>query len=149
MRWSSDFLIGLSFFDEQAIVVIAVVCAVIVASLARSAVGVALSVVAGAAVAAVSGRIRLQALAGLSAVQLADNRSYLIRLDAHPGVLDGAPGLLLARSGLPNGVLAQWTIVRGSLLYLISVDRAPAWPQDSPYLQNAFAYMLHSWQWTS
>ena len=300
VRWSLDFLIGLSFFDEQAIVVIAVVCAVIVASRARSAVGVALSVVAGAAVAAVSGlalpevrsmdhcfaslsiqyahppsggcltspntlalrqvvlgaalvsivfvpaaygagmllrrrirrrrrpagaralgwlaaaaavaaavtgaalwepgasaqgiqpagsigrdgwirgpgydvrlipnwyalgqgprsglisftypdggRIRLQTLADLNPVQLADNRSNLIQLGAHPGVLDGAPGLFLARSGLPHGVLAQWTIVRGSLLYLIWVDRAPAWPQDSPYLQNAFTYMLHSWQWTS
>jgi hypothetical protein len=298
VRWSLDFLIGLSFFDEQAIVVIAVVCAVIVASRARSAVGVALSVVAGAGVAAVSGlalpevrsmgdcfsslsiqyahppsggcltspntlalrevvlgaalvsivfvpaaygagmllrrgtrrrpaaaralgwlaagvavaavvagtalwepgasahgiqpagsigrdgwirgpgydvrlipnwyalgqgprsglitftfpdggRIRLQTLADVNPVQLADNRSNLIRLGAHPGVLDGAPGLLLARSGLPNGVLAQWTIVRGSLLYLIWVNRAPAWPQDSPYLQNAFTYMLHSWQWTS
>ncbi len=300
VRWSSDFLTGLFFFDEQAIVVIAVVCTVIVASRARSAVGVALSVVAGAGVAAVSGlalpevrsmgdcftslsiqyanppsggcltspntlalrevvlgtalvsivfvpaaygagmllrrrirrrrrpagaralgwlaaaaavaaagagtarwepgasaqgiqpagsigrdgwirgpgydvrlipnwyalgqgprsglitftfldggRIRLQTLADVNPVQLAENRSNLIRLGAHPGVLDGAPGLLLARSGLPNGVLAQWTLVRGSLLYLIWVDRAPAWPQDSPYLQNAFAYMLHSWQWTS
>ena len=46
---------GSFFFDEQAIVVIAVVCALIVAARARSAVGVALSVVVGAAVAAVGG----------------------------------------------------------------------------------------------
>ena len=301
VRWSPDFLVGLYFFDEQAIVVIAVVCAVIVAARARSAAGVALSVVAGAAMAAVSGlalpevrsmdhcftllsiqyahppvgacltspdtlalrqvvlgaalvsivfapaaygagmllrrrirrqrrpavvralgwlaaaaavaatvtgaarwepsasargiqpagsigrdgwirgpgydvrlipnwyalgqgprsgliiftfpadggRIQLQSLADVNPVKLADYRSYLIRLGARRGVLDGAPGLLLARSGLPDGVLEQWTIVRGPLVYLISVDRAPAWPQDSPYLQNAFTYMLHSWQWTS
>jgi len=301
VRWSPDFMAGLYFFDEQAIVVIAVVCAVIVAARARSAVGVALSVVAGAAMAAVSGlalpevrsmghcfaslsiqyahppagacltspdtlalrqvvlgaalvsivfvpaaygagmllrrrirrqrrpavmralgwlaaavavaaaatgaarwepsasargiqpvgsigrdgwirgpgydvrlipnwyalgqgprsgliiftfpadggRIQLQSLADVNPVKLADYRSYLIRLGARPGVLDGAPGLLLARSGLPDGALEQWTIVRGPLVYLISVDRAPAWPQDSPYLQNAFTYMLHSWQWTS
>jgi hypothetical protein len=301
VRWSPDFLVGLYFFDEQAIVVIAAACAVIVAARARSAVGVALSVVAGAAVAAVSGvvlpevrsldhcfaslsiqyahppagacltgpdtlalrqvvlgaalvsivfvpaayaagmllrrrirqprrpaavralgclavavsvaaavtgtvlwepsasargiqpagsigrdgwirgpgydirlipnwyasarsarsglivftfpadggRIQLQSVAGVNPVKLAHYKSYLIRLGARPGVLHGAPGLLLARSGLPDGALEQWTIVRGPLVYLISVDRAPAWPQDSPYLQNAFTYMLRSWQWTS
>src|SRR5207248_2508529 len=45
VRWSPDFLSRLVFFDEQAIVVIAVACALIAAATARSAVGVALSVV--------------------------------------------------------------------------------------------------------
>ena len=55
VRWSPDFVDRLGFFDEQAIVVIAAVCALIVAARARSAVGAALSVAVGAAVAAVSG----------------------------------------------------------------------------------------------
>ena len=53
VRWNLDFGSGLYFFEEQAIVVIAVVCALITAARARSAVGLALSVVVGAAVAAV------------------------------------------------------------------------------------------------
>ena len=53
VRWNLDFGTGLYFFEEQAIVVIAVVCALITAARARSAVGLALSVVVGAAVAAV------------------------------------------------------------------------------------------------
>ena len=52
VRWSPDFLGRLVLFDEQAIVVVAVVCALIAAARARSAVGVALSVAVGAAVAA-------------------------------------------------------------------------------------------------
>ena len=48
-------LTGLGFFEEQAIVVIAAVCALITAARVRSAVGVALSVAVGAAVAAVGG----------------------------------------------------------------------------------------------
>ena len=53
VRWNVDFITGLYFFEEQAIVVIAVVCALIAAARARSAVGLALSVAVGAAVAAV------------------------------------------------------------------------------------------------
>jgi Zn-dependent protease with chaperone function len=53
VRWSSDFLVRLVPFDEQAIIVIAVICALIAAARARSARNVGLSVVAGAAVAAV------------------------------------------------------------------------------------------------
>ncbi len=52
VRWSTDFLIRLVYFEEQAIVVVAVVCALIAAARARSARTVALSVVVGAAVAA-------------------------------------------------------------------------------------------------
>ena len=55
VRWSLDYVAGLGFFDEQAIVVIAAICALIVAARARSAVGAALSVALGAAVAAVGG----------------------------------------------------------------------------------------------
>lgn len=53
VRWSPDFLGRLVFFEEQAIVVVAAVCALIAAATARSARTVALSVVVGAAVAAV------------------------------------------------------------------------------------------------
>jgi Zn-dependent protease with chaperone function len=55
VRWSPDFLDRLVFFDEQAIVVVAVACALIAAARARSAVGVALAVVVAAVVAAVGG----------------------------------------------------------------------------------------------
>ena len=53
VRWSPDFLGRLVFFEEQAIVVVAVLCALIAAATARSARTVALSVVVGIAVAAV------------------------------------------------------------------------------------------------
>ena len=53
VRWNLDFGTGLYFFEEQAIVVIAVVCALIMAAMVRSAAGLALSVVVGAAAAAV------------------------------------------------------------------------------------------------
>lgn len=55
VRWSLDFLTGLYFFQEQAIVVIAVVCALIMAARVRSAAGLAFSVVVGAVVAAAGG----------------------------------------------------------------------------------------------
>ena len=55
VRWNLDFGTGLYFFEEQAIVVIAVVCALITAAMVRSTAGLALSVVVGATVAAVGG----------------------------------------------------------------------------------------------
>src|SRR6516162_5227891 len=64
VRWSPDFLVRLVYFEEQAIVVVAVVCALIAAAKARSAPGVALSVVVGAAVAAV-GAIALPTAAAI------------------------------------------------------------------------------------
>jgi Zn-dependent protease with chaperone function len=64
VRWSPDFLVRLVYFEEQAIVVVAVVCALIAAARARSAQGVALSVVVGAAVAAV-GAIALPTAAAI------------------------------------------------------------------------------------
>ena len=298
VRWSLDFVARLGFFDEQAIVVIAAVCALIVAARARSAVGAALSVVLGAAVAAVGGlafpnvlsmghcfeslsieyahppaggcltspdtltlrsvvlgtalvsilfvpaayaagmglrrRIRRdrwsarrQALGWLAAtvavvaavagtafwgpsaiaqgvkpsgsigsdgwirgyrydvrlvpawyarvagpglqiisfpgdgghidlaavvanpVVVADDRSDLVRLGARPAALDGAPGLLLARSGLAHNVLEQWFIVRGRVFYFVTLYGSSGWPQDSPYLENSYALMLRSWRWTN
>jgi hypothetical protein len=297
VRWSLDYVAGLGFFDEQVIVVIAAVCALIAAARARSAVGAALSVALGAAVAAVGGlalpsvwnmgdcfaslsveyarppaggclsspdtlilrsvvlgaalvsilfvpaayaagmglrrRIRRerwparrQALGWLAAavavvaavagtalwgpsaiargvkpsgsigsdgwirgyhydvrlapawyarvagpglqiisfpgdgghidlaalvanpVVVADDRSGLVRLGARPAALDGAPGLLLARSGLAHNVLEQWFIVRGRVFYLVTLYGSSAWPQDSPFLENKYALMLRSWQWT-
>ena len=55
VRVDLDFLTGLYFFQEQAIVVIAVVCALIMAARVRSAAGLAFSVVVGAVVAAAGG----------------------------------------------------------------------------------------------
>ena len=52
VRWSPDFVVRLVYFDEQAIIVVAVACALIAAARARSARDVALCVVVGAAVAA-------------------------------------------------------------------------------------------------
>ena len=298
VRWSLDYVAGLAFFDEQAIVVIAAICALIVAARARSAVGAALSVALGAAVAAVGGlalpsvwnmgncfaslsveyarppagscltspdtltlrsvvlgaalvsilfvpaayaagmglrrRIRRerwparrQALGWLAAavavvaavagtalwgpsaiaqgvkpsgsigsdgwirgyrydvrlvpawyarvagpglqiisfpgdggyidlaavvanpVVVADDRSDLVRLGARPAALDGAPGLLLVRSGLARNVLEQWFIVRGRVFYVVTLYGSPEWPQDSPYLENSYALMLRSWRWTN
>ncbi len=82
-------------------------------------------------------------------VVVADDRSELRRFGARPAALDGAPGLLLARSGLAHHVLEQWFIPRGAVSYVVTLYGSPDWPQDSPYLQGAYAYMLRSWQWTS
>jgi Zn-dependent protease with chaperone function len=78
VRWSLDFLTGLYFFDEQAIVVIAVVCALITAARVRSAAGLAVSVVVGAVVAAAGG------LALASMLNIGDCFSSLSLLYAHP-----------------------------------------------------------------
>ena len=81
--------------------------------------------------------------------QIADDGSDLLRLGARPAALDGAPGLLLARSGLAHRVLEQWFIVRGPAFYLVTLYRfarmAPgfALPRERIYL------MLRSWRWTS
>ena len=75
--------------------------------------------------------------------------ALLLRLGARKAVLDGAPGLLLARSGLSAGVLEQWFIVRDPAVHLITLYRSPAWPRDSPFLRDDFARMLHSWRWTA
>jgi Zn-dependent protease with chaperone function len=300
VRWSPDFLVRLVFFDEQAIVVVAVVCALIAAARARSAVGVALSVVVAAGVAAVGGlalsnvgaighcfgslsivyarppaggcltgpatlelrqvvlgaalvsivfvpaayvagrllrrrvrgrrtaRVRalgwlaaavaviaavtgtalwgptasaqsvkpagsigsdgwiwgngydvrlipgwyaltqtgkpgliiftfpfdgatidLLSLPAVSSVKTTEYRSFLLRLGARPALLDGAPGLRIARSGLPGGVLEQWFIVSGPAVYLITLYQSPDWPGDSPDLRQDLARMLHTWHWAN
>jgi Zn-dependent protease with chaperone function len=94
------------------------------------------------------GHIALDAVAPNPAL-VADYRSDLVRLGARPAALDGAPGLLLVRSGLAHNVLEQWLIVRGRAFYVVTLYGSPEWPQDSPYLQDAYAYMLRSWHWTS
>jgi hypothetical protein len=93
--------------------------------------------------------IELQSLGGVSPVTIADYKSYLVRLGARPAVLDGAPGLLVARSGLPGGMLEQWFIVRGPVVHVVTLYRSPGWPQDSPDLRADFALMLRTWRWTS
>ena len=89
--------------------------------------------------------IQLETLGGVTPVTIAN----LLRLGARPTVLDGAPGLLVARSGLPAGMLEQWFIVRGPVVHVVTLYRSPAWPQDSPYLRGAFTSILRTWQWMS
>src|SRR5208283_1458890 len=55
VRWSPEFAVRFIYFEQQAIVVIAVVCALGTAARMRSALGAAFSVVVAAAVAAVGG----------------------------------------------------------------------------------------------
>jgi Zn-dependent protease with chaperone function len=93
--------------------------------------------------------IQLQTLGGVSPVTIANYRSYLLRLGARPTVLHGTPGLLVARSGLPAGMLEQWFIVRGPVVHIVTLYRSAAWPQDSPYLRGAFTSILRTWRWTS
>ena len=91
--------------------------------------------------------IQLATLTGINPVKISEYRSYLMRLGAAPGLLDGAPGLLISRSGLPGGVLEQWFIVRDRVVYEITLHQAPAWPEDSPWLKHKFAVILRSWHW--
>jgi hypothetical protein len=53
------------------------------------------------------------------------------------------------RSGQAHNVLEQWFVVRGPVFYLLTLYGSPIFPEDSPYLENAYAYMLRGWQWTS
>jgi hypothetical protein len=93
--------------------------------------------------------IDLLSLPAVSSVQTARYRSLLLRLGARPALLDGAPGLQIARAGLPGEVLEQWFIVRGPAVYLITLNKSPDWPGDSPYLRDSLARMLHTWHWTN
>ena len=93
--------------------------------------------------------IELESLGGVDPVSIAKYRSLLLQLGAHPAMLDGAPGLLVARSGLPGDVLAQWFIVRNPVVYRITLYGSLAWPQDSPDLRDALGWMLRTWRWTS
>jgi Zn-dependent protease with chaperone function len=91
--------------------------------------------------------IDVASLAGVHPATIADDRSSLLRLGARPAALDGAPGLLLTRPGLPAGILEQWFIVRGPVVQVITLYRSPAWPQDSPYLREALGWILRTWRW--
>ncbi len=96
--------------------------------------------------------IDLLSLAPGNSVNVAGYRSLLLRLGAHPALLDGAPGLRIARPGLPHGILEQWFIVRGPTVHLITLHRSPyggIYLQDSPYLGQSLARMLHTWHWTN
>jgi Zn-dependent protease with chaperone function len=92
--------------------------------------------------------IRLESLVGVNPLDVAADESYVRRLGARPSKLDGASGLLVSRSGLPNGILALRLVVRGPVVYVLTLYRSSAFPQDSPYLRSAFASMLQSWRWS-
>ena len=109
VRWSPDFITGLYYFWEQAIVVIAVVCALIMAARVRSAAGLALSVVVGAIVAAGGG------LALASMLNIGNCFSSLSVEYAHPP----AGGCLTS----PD-TLALRTVVLGTAL--VSILFVPA-----------------------
>ena len=109
VRWSPDFITGLYYFWEQAIVVIAVVCALIMAARVRSAAGLALSVLVGAIVAAGGG------LALASMLNIGNCFSSLSVEYAHPP----AGGCLTS----PD-TLALRTVVLGAAL--VSILFVPA-----------------------
>ena len=112
VRWSPDFAVRLSFFDEQAIVVIAVVCALVAAARTRSALGVALSVVVGAAVAAVGG-------VALPNVQSMDHCFASLSIQyAHPP----AAGCLTS----PNTLILGEVVLGAALVGLLFVPAAYA-----------------------
>jgi hypothetical protein len=99
-----------------------------------------------------SGEVAVQ-VSRIDPVEIAADRSDLLRLGARPDSLDRAPGLLLARSGLPDGVLEQWFVVRasvtyGSLSYNVTLFASPGNPEDSPFLEGKYSAMLATWQWT-
>lgn len=94
------------------------------------------------------GEIEIDAVEATPAAVAAD-RSLLSRLGAHAAALDGAPGLLLVRSVAVDNVLEQWFVVRGPVFYVVTLYASPAFAEDSTYLENAYAFMLRSWQWTT
>jgi Zn-dependent protease with chaperone function len=80
-------------------------------------------------------------------VKAAEYRNALLQLGARPALLGGAPGLQIARSNLPAEILEQWFIVRGSAVYLITLNKSPDFPGDSPYLRDSLTRMLRTWHW--
>ena len=94
------------------------------------------------------GLIELDAFEATPAA-VADDRSILRRQGAHTAALDGAPGLLLVRSVAVDNVLEQWFVVRGPVFYVVTLNGSTASPENSPYLENAYAYMMGSWRWTT
>ncbi len=95
------------------------------------------------------GAIDLLSLTAGNSAGITQYRNQLLRIGARPGLLDGAPGLRIAGSNLPGGVLEQWFIIRGPAVYLITLHEAPAWPDESPYLRHSLARMLATWHWTN
>ena len=93
--------------------------------------------------------INLLSMPAENPVKAAEYRSLLLRLGARPARLDGAPGLRIARPGLPKGILEQRFIVRRPAVYLITLTYGGVYVEDSPYLRNSLARMLNSWHWTS
>jgi Zn-dependent protease with chaperone function len=81
-------------------------------------------------------------------IKAADFRNALLQFGARPALLGGAPGLHIARQGLPAGILEQWFIVRGPEVYLITLNKSPDFPGDSPYLRDSLTRMLRTWHWT-
>jgi Zn-dependent protease with chaperone function len=94
-------------------------------------------------------KIELQTAASVSPAEISSYSSSLVRLGARRTLLGGASGLLLSRSGLSGGVLAQYFIARGTAVQLITLYRAPDFPGDSPFLRNDFASILSTWRWTT
>lgn len=82
-----------------------------------------------------------------ASIKPAGYRNTLLKLGARRALLDGAPGLQIARPGLPAGILAQWFIVRGPGVYLITLNKSPDYPGDSPYLRGSLTRMLRTWHW--
>jgi Zn-dependent protease with chaperone function len=80
-------------------------------------------------------------------IKTAYYRNALLQLGARPALLDGAPGLHIERPGLPAGILEQWFIVRGPAVYLITLNKSPDYPGDSPYLRASLTRMLRTWHW--
>jgi len=112
VRWTLGFFSGLYFFDEQAIVVIAVVCALIMAARVRSAAGLGLSVTVGAAVAAVG------AAALTVALNIGDCFPSLSVFYAHPP----AGGCLTS----PDTVALRTDVLGAALLAILVTPAACA-----------------------
>ena len=126
VRWNLDFGTGLYFFEEQAIVVIAVVCALIMAAMVRSAAGLALSVVVGAAAAAVG------ALALPNVLSMAHCFPSLSIDYAHPpaGGCLTSPDTVALRTVVLGAALVS--ILFAPAAYAARDDAAPACPAGTP-----------------
>jgi hypothetical protein len=93
------------------------------------------------------GTIYLLSPPASKSVNTAKYRNVLLQLGARPAPLDGTLGLRIARPGLPAGILEQWFIVRGPAGYLITLNKSPDFPGDSPYLRGSLTRMLRTWHW--
>lgn len=98
------------------------------------------------------GTVNLISLSTVTSSDVSAYQAWLVGKGARAATLDGAPGLRLARSGLPRGMLEEWFIVRKRMVYAITLYPSPYggfYLENSPFLRSSLRAMLRTWHWNN